>query len=56
MTVLGFEVKMSGTGEDIWVAVLGPDVRVSGPCEDILVAVSAPEDDMPGNYIFGLQF
>ena len=39
MTALGREVRISGPGEDIWVAVLGWEVRISGPGEDICVAV-----------------
>ena len=42
MAVLQTEVKISGPGEDIWLAVLGPEVRISGPGEDIWVAVLGP--------------
>ena len=39
MAVLGRKVRISGPGEDIWVAVLEWEVRISGPAEDICVAV-----------------
>ena len=39
MAVLGPEVRISGPGEDIWLAVLRREVRISGAGEDIWVAV-----------------
>ena len=45
MAVLGQEVRISGPGEDIWVAVLRREVRISGSGEDIWVAVLEREGD-----------
>ena len=49
MAVLGSQVRMSGPGEDIWVAgLLRSEVRISGPGEDIWVAVLGPEVRISG--------
>ncbi len=36
-------MRISGPGEDIWVAVLGQEARISGPGEDIWAAVLGRE-------------
>ena len=39
------EVRISGSGEDIWMAVLRREVRISGSGEDIWMAVLEKEGD-----------
>ena len=54
MAVLGREVRISGVGEDIWVAVLRREVRISGVIEDICEAVLGQEVRISGVEVVGI--